>query len=213
VVIPDSVTSIGSSVFSGCTGLTSVVIPDSLTSIGGGAFYNCSSLTSVVIPDSVTSIGDYAFQSCYSLTDVYYTGSEAEWQAIEIGTKNSYLTNATIDGLKVSVIDTGKEGKIYDLEGFAGDDPYDLYLGGESAMIRIENPSAPSEKKLIILRDSFGRSIAPLLAEGYSEIVLIDLRWIRSAFLTNFPDLIAADENTDVLFLYSAQVLNSMKLG
>ena len=153
--------------------------------------------------------GGYREQSAGEFYGVLY--GQAAMPAIR--DEMRYLTNATIDGLKVSVIDTGKEGKIYDLEGFAGDDPYDLYLGGESAMIRIENPSAPSEKKLIIFRDSFGRSIAPLLAEGYSEIVLIDLRWIRSAFLTNFPDLIAADENTDVLFLYSAQVLNSMKLG
>lgn len=124
-----------------------------------------------------------------------------------------YLTSPTIEGLQVSVIDTGKSGMVYDLEGFAGDDPYDLYLGGESAILRIENPAAPTDRKLILFRDSFGRSIAPLLAAGYSEIVLIDLRWIRPAFLTSFPELIAADENTDVLFLYSAQVLNSMKLG
>ncbi|MBO5778422.1 MAG: hypothetical protein J6R82_02525 [Clostridia bacterium] len=126
-----------------------------------------------------------------------------------------YLRNSTIDGLKLKVIDTGKEGSIYDTEGFAGDDPYDLYLGGESAILHIQNPAAENQngKKLILFRDSFGRSIAPLLAEGYSEIVLIDLRWIRPAFLASFPDLIAADENTDILFLYSAQVLNSMKLG
>ena len=75
VIIPDaykglSVTSIGYSVFSGCTSLTSVVIGDSVTSIGGYAFYNCTSLTSVDIPDSVTSIGDYAFAYCDLLTSV-----------------------------------------------------------------------------------------------------------------------------------------------
>lgn len=124
-----------------------------------------------------------------------------------------YLTNAVTENLKLTVLDTGKTGGVYDVEAFSGDDPYDLYLGGEAAILHIENPAAEDGKKLILFRDSFGRSIAPLLAEGYSEIVLIDLRWIRPAFLTNFADLIAADENTDILFLYSAQVLNSMKLG
>lgn len=124
-----------------------------------------------------------------------------------------YLQSDSTARMKVTVLDTGKEGKIYDLEAFAGDDAYDLYLGGESAMIRIENPNAASDRKLILFRDSFGRSLAPLLAEGYSEVVLVDLRWIRSAFLSNFAEILAADENTDVLFLYSAQVLNSMKLG
>ena len=70
VTIPDSVTSIGSSAFSGCSGLTIVTIPDSVTSIGGSAFRDCSSLTSVAIPDSVTSIGSSAFSGCSGLTSV-----------------------------------------------------------------------------------------------------------------------------------------------
>jgi hypothetical protein len=50
--------------------LTNVTIPDSVTSIDSYAFYGCSSLTNVIIPDSVTDIGDYAFFDCYSLSDV-----------------------------------------------------------------------------------------------------------------------------------------------
>ena len=70
VVIPDSVTSIGSSAFYNCSGLTSVDIPDSVTSIGNSTFYNCTSLTSVTIGSGVTSIGQQAFQNCTSLTSV-----------------------------------------------------------------------------------------------------------------------------------------------
>ena len=47
--IPDSVTSIGGMVFTGCSSLTSVTIPDSMTNIGNGAFNFCTSLTSVTI--------------------------------------------------------------------------------------------------------------------------------------------------------------------
>ncbi len=73
-----------------------LAIPAEVNKINNYAFYYCSSLTSVVIPDSVTSIGDYAFFGCSSLTDVYYTGTEEEWGAINIGSGNSYLTDATI---------------------------------------------------------------------------------------------------------------------
>ena len=63
-IIPNSVTSIGSWAFYGCTSRTSVIIPNSVTSIGDWAFQYCSSLTSVTIPNSVTSIGNSAFRNC-----------------------------------------------------------------------------------------------------------------------------------------------------
>ena len=68
--IPNSITSIGNSAFSGCSGLTSITIPNSVTSIGERAFYGCFSLTSITIPNSVTSIGDDAFYDCSGLTSI-----------------------------------------------------------------------------------------------------------------------------------------------
>ena len=48
ITIPNSVTTIGESAFSGCIGLTSVTIPNSMTTIDRGAFLDCSSLTELV---------------------------------------------------------------------------------------------------------------------------------------------------------------------
>ena len=65
-----AVTSIGSSAFYNCTGLTDITIPNSVTSIGSQAFWGCSGLTSINIPNSVTSISSSAFSFCTGLTDI-----------------------------------------------------------------------------------------------------------------------------------------------
>jgi hypothetical protein len=61
---------IADSAFGGCSRMTNIVIPDSVTRIGSYAFEDCSSLTSVVIPDNVTTIGNYAFDGCSSLENI-----------------------------------------------------------------------------------------------------------------------------------------------
>ena len=98
-IIPDNVTDIGEYAFAACSSLTNITIPNSVTCIDAYTFMRCSSLTSITIPNSVTSIEYGAFNECSSLTDVYYTGTKAEWEKIDID--NSYngnddLLNATI---------------------------------------------------------------------------------------------------------------------
>ena len=66
-----------------------------MTSIDGSAFEGCSSLKSITIPVAVTSIGDWAFDGCTALTDVYFTGTEEQWNAIQIGISNDVLNSAT----------------------------------------------------------------------------------------------------------------------
>ena len=70
VIIPNSVMSIDSEAFEGCTGLTSITISDSVTSIGTYAFYECINLASVTIGNGVTSIEESAFSGCSSLASV-----------------------------------------------------------------------------------------------------------------------------------------------
>ncbi len=80
VLIPDSVTYIGSFAFAGCD-FTYVDIPNSVTYIGDGAFRECA-LTSVNIPNSVTHIGVGAFREC-SLTSVNVDSNNTAYKSID----------------------------------------------------------------------------------------------------------------------------------
>ena len=74
--------------------VTELVIPDSVTSIGATAFYGCTGLTSITIPDSVTSIGYYAFAGCTGLKSITFTGTKAQWNAIDKGSNWNGNTGA-----------------------------------------------------------------------------------------------------------------------
>lgn len=121
--------------------------------------------------------------------------------------KLTYLTNRTLENCTLTSYDTGfpAEKKVYDLEKAAGRDPYEMFLSGSDALQVLENPNAGTERELIVFRDSFGSSLVPLLAEGYSKITLIDIRYVSSAMLGDLVDF----HGQDVLFLYSTLLLNS----
>ena len=70
VELPDTVTSIGNSVFASCWELETVRMPERLTSIGADAFFNCQMWKNARIPETVTLIDRGAFSSCYSIREI-----------------------------------------------------------------------------------------------------------------------------------------------
>lgn len=111
LTLPQDLTSIGWGAFEACRNLTSVTIPDSVTNIGFAVFRACSSLTSVTIPWRMTKVEEQAFSGCGKLTDVYYTGSQARWDRIEVSGNNEPLLNATIHFEAASPVGTGSCGE------------------------------------------------------------------------------------------------------
>lgn len=103
--------------------------------------------------------------------------------------------------------ETGETTGVYQPEKLEGRDPYDIFLGGACALMTVENPSAQAagiDRELILFRDSFGSSMAPLLLPAYSRVTLVDLRYLKSDFLDQFIDF----HGQDVLFLYGTTLLN-----
>ncbi len=116
-----------------------------------------------------------------------------------------YLTNEELKQCLVYDYENDREISVYDMEKAYGKDPYEIYLSGPLSLITIENPSVENNRELIIFRDSFASSLAPLLAGSYEKITLVDIRYIHSNILANYIEF----ENRDVLFLYSTLVLNN----
>ena len=118
-----------------------------------------------------------------------------------------YMTNECLENCTVTAYDSGRTTVVpmYDLNKATGRDPYELFLSGAHAIATITNPGAETDRKLVIFRDSYGSSIAPLLVSSYSEVTLVDLRYVGSSRLGEYMDF----TDQDVLFLYSTMLLNT----
>ncbi len=132
---------------------------------------------------------------------VYYGQAALKLDADNI----NYLTSPAIEKMKAFDGQNNKDIPVYDTDRISGKDPYEAFLSGPLSLVTVENPDAKTKKELIIFRDSFGSAIAPLLAEGYRKVTLIDIRYMNIDYAENFVDF----GNKDVLFLYSTAILNN----
>ena len=155
------------------------------------------------------SLPDTAEESLHTLAVEFhgsYWGKTAEPLAADV---LSYITSPLLDGCAVYDYETDSTGGVYDLTA-AEKAPYDLFLSGSKALLRIENPAAGNDRTLIVFRDSFGSSLIPLLAQGYGTVYAVDIRYLATDALAR---VVTFPEEADVLLVYSATVLqNSVTL-
>lgn len=157
------------------------------------------------------TVNNYDIKELYPFYGTYYGQSALPLQADTL----KYLTNEEMEKVVVKILDENalaenkvefKESTMYNTAEFTSIDPYNVYLSGPKALITLENPNANTNKELVIFRDSFGSSLAPLLTSEYSKITLVDLRYIASPLVKN---LVTFNKNQDVLIIYSTEVLNN----
>lgn len=94
---------------------------------------------------------------------------------------------------------------VYDTEKLDSDIPYDVFLSGATPVVTVTNPEAATDRELVIFRDTFSSSLAPLLCGEYAKIILLDLRYMVSGLIPQFVTF----DNQDVLFLYSVEIINN----
>ena len=117
--------------------------------------------------------------------------------------KLNYLENEELK--QVIVNHYNKENVIYNTSKLGSMDSYDIFLSGATPLVTLENPKQQNGKELIIFRDSYGSSLAPLLISAYHKITLIDLRYMNINAMKNMVKF----DNQDVLILYSTLLVNN----
>ena len=94
VVIPDSVTTLGGSIFYGCTSLKRVEIGAGITSLADYSymFSNCTSLNQLVFSKNLTYIGSmtFTYTGWGKVYSIYFKGTKDEWN-ISIHTANDLI--------------------------------------------------------------------------------------------------------------------------
>lgn len=119
------------------------------------------------------------------------------------------MRNEATDSAVVYNFETQKEHiGVYDTEKMKKNDKYDVFFSGAVPIITAENTLNPNGKELVVFRDSFGSSLAPLLLGSYGKITLVDTRYISSQILGEYVDF----ENCDVLFIYNTQLINQSSM-
>ena len=83
--LPSRLQELGREVFLRCDSLVSADVPEGFSSIGPAMFRQCGALESVRLPASLSSIGPEAFLECTALKTIRYAGTQAQWDAVEIG--------------------------------------------------------------------------------------------------------------------------------
>lgn len=169
-------------------------------------------------------------QECLDKVAQRLTGAEETYE-IETATENfrggyagasailtepeelNFVTSPVIENALLYDYEEKQYRDIYAWEKLDGADAYDFYLWGARALLTIENTKWQGEEKnLILFRDSFASSLTPWLLSSYTKITLVDLRYVTAEYAM---ELLREDQYQEVLFLYSANMLNhsdSMKL-
>ena len=91
----------------------------------------------------------------------------------------------------------------YDSEALAGNDPYEVFFGGNYPLLTIET-SLDSDRTLLVFKDSYANCFLPFLVRQYSKIDMIDPRY----FAEDMDVWMAWEQYSDILFLYNASTLS-----
>lgn len=102
----------------------------------------------------------------------------------------------------VNFEDGTQRASCYDADALKGEDPYQVFFGGNQGKITIET-SVDTDRKLLVLKDSYANCFLPFLLSEFQEITIVDPRY----YYEDLNDLMVTEQYTDMLYLYNVNTL------
>ena len=137
----------------------------------------------------------------YAVTDSF-NGALASLSGVGLDERETidiYAPSEGDDDVVVSYVDEGrKTTSLYDSSKLETRDKYSVFLGGNTSVIDIRTVST-SQKRLLVVKDSFADCFIPFLAPYYREIVVVDPRYYSGTM----DEIMDTYRITDALILYS----------
>lgn len=133
--------------------------------------------------------------------DFYGTlSSKSAFDVDEPDSIDVYIPKSSDDEVIANYVkEKKKEGTLYDSDSLKKKDKYTVFLEGNHPIVKI-NTTSKSDKKLLLIKDSYANSFVQFLTTHYSEIVMVDPRY----YYDDIENLIKNEGATDILYLYNA---------
>ncbi|MCM1273348.1 MAG: DHHW family protein [Clostridium sp.] len=100
--------------------------------------------------------------------------------------------------------DKNWEDSLYSYDNLNKKDKYTVYLDGNHSYVKITSNS-DNEEKLLVVKDSYAHCLLPLLADNFSEIHVVDLRYYHK----NVSDLAREHDITKIVFINNIEFLST----
>ncbi|MGN1432984.1 MAG: DHHW family protein [Ruminococcus sp.] len=166
------------------------------TTLGAYTAYEklCEQINITPAPKERFEIKTYGgfYGTTYSTSGFWFTQSDSieVWDNPENTDKN----------IKVKISEgtnTDEYGSMYFYDHLEEDDKYPVFIDGNHALTEITNSNAESGT-ILLVKDSFSHSLAPFLAENYSKIILVDMRYYKMSV----SQIVEQEKPEQVVFLY-----------
>ena len=83
---------------------------------------------------------------------------------------------------------------------------YDIYLGRDYGLCSLECQNAPSDQKILIIKDSYARPVITFMGTVYSRVDVIDMRYYEG----NVYEYVEQTQPDMVIVMYNPYMLNTV---